>query len=76
LPKEITAKVTGAPKKPALAMKEVTAKDFKSATLKSTQGRHASASSKAPVAKTSEKGKVKTAKAQPSPSKKPGNGKR
>jgi membrane-bound lytic murein transglycosylase D len=76
LPKEITAKVTGAPKKPALAMKEVTAKDFKSATLRSTQGSHASTSSKAPVAKTPDKGNGKTAKAQPVPGKKPANGKR
>ena len=76
LPKEITAKVTGAPKKPALAMKDVASRDFKSATLKSAQGNHGSASSKATAVKPPDKGNGKTAKAQPAPSKKPANGKR
>jgi membrane-bound lytic murein transglycosylase D len=76
LPKEITAKVTGAPKKPALAMKEVSAKGGKAITLKSTQGNHASASAKTMVAKTPDKSSGKSAKAQPAPGKKPANGKR
>ena len=65
LPKEITAKVTGAPKKQALAMKEVPAKNGKASTLKSVQGNHASS-------KTSAKGDGK----QPAPVKKATNGKR
>ena len=80
LPKEITAKVTGAPKKQALAMKEVAAKNGKTAPLKSGQGGGATA--KAPAGKASanpaasSKGNGKTAKAQSAPGKKPGNGKR
>jgi membrane-bound lytic murein transglycosylase D len=76
LPKEITAKVTGAPKKPALAMKEVSSKDFKTATLKGAQGNHTGASSKTSVAKSPAKASGKTTKAQAAPGKKPGNGKR
>jgi membrane-bound lytic murein transglycosylase D len=74
LPKEITAKVTGAPpsKKQTLAVKDVAPKngksDGKAATSKST--------AKTPTAKTSAKDNGKTAKAQPAPSKKSGNGKR
>jgi len=65
LPKEITAKVTGAPRKPALAMKEVPSKNGKSAASKS------GASTKAPA-----KASGKTEKAQPAPGKKPANSKR
>ena len=76
LPKEITAKVTGAPptKKQALAMKDVAPKNGKAATSKNTSG--GGASSKTSTSKTPEKSSGKTAKTQPAPSKKPGNGKR
>ena len=51
LPKEITAKVTGASKKQALALKEVTSKtgrsSGKSASAKSPSGNHGGASSRA-----------------------------
>lgn len=74
LPKEITAKVTGAPptKKPALAMKEVAPKNSKpdGKTLPPKS------SSSIPSAKSPDKGNGKTAKAQPVSSKKPANGKR
>jgi membrane-bound lytic murein transglycosylase D len=74
LPKEITAKVTGAPptKKQALAMKDVAPRngksDGKAATIKNT--------SKTSAAKTSAKDNGKSGKAQPAPGKKPGTGKR
>ena len=72
LPKEITAKVTGAPKKPALAMKEGAPKNGKTTTLKSLQGNRDAAASKTPAKGSS----GKTAKAQPAPTKKSANGKR
>ena len=76
LPKEITAKVTGAPKKQALASSEVAARNGKTLMLKSTQGNHGGSSSKATEAKTPTKGNGKAAKAQPATLKKPANGKR
>jgi membrane-bound lytic murein transglycosylase D len=71
LPKEITAKVTGAPKKAALAMKEVPPQNGKSVTPQNASGNHSSASTKTP-AKVS--GKTETV--QPAPGKKPATSKR
>ena len=69
LPKEITAKVTDASRKSALAMKEVPSKNGKSEG-KSTSPK-SGASTKAPA-----KASDKTEKAQPAPGKKPANSKR
>jgi membrane-bound lytic murein transglycosylase D len=69
LPKEITAKVTDASRKSALAMKEVPSKNGKSEG-KSTSPK-SGASTKAPA-----KASGKTEKAQPAPGKKPANSKR
>jgi membrane-bound lytic murein transglycosylase D len=76
LPKEITAKITGAPKKQALASAEVAARNGKTLMLKRTQGNHGSSSAKATEAKTPTKGNGKAAKAQPATIKKPASGKR
>jgi membrane-bound lytic murein transglycosylase D len=51
LPKEITAKVTGAPKKPALAMKEAASKGGKAAPGKPDKSGHGSTASKASPSK-------------------------
>ena len=51
LPKEITAKVTGAPKKPALAMKEAAPKHGKAAPPKHDKGGRAVATTQAPAGK-------------------------
>ena len=80
LPKEITAKVTGAPKKPALAMKEVAPKNGKTLALKSPSGHGATSKSSVTKASVSSapavKANGKNAKAQPAPSKKSANSKR
>ncbi len=81
LPKEITAKVTGAPRRLALAVKEVAKRSGKSSSRSGGQGNHHVATSKAPATKASarsvaEKGGGKSAKAQPSHDKKPAKGKR
>jgi LysM repeat protein len=74
LPKEITAKVTGAPKKQALAMKDVAPKGGKGISLKGAP--NSGSPSKSSGSKTPEKSNGKSAKAQTAPGKKPGNGKR
>jgi membrane-bound lytic murein transglycosylase D len=84
LPKEITAKVTGASRRQALAIKEVASKTGKSTgksvgkptSAKSTSGNHGGASSRAEAGKAPTKASGKTAKAQPNSGKKPTNGKR
>ena len=80
LPKEITAKVTGAPKKPALAMKEIASKTGNSASPKQDKGGRTGAASKPSPGKIqantvlAAKGNAATAKAPPT-GKKAGNGK-
>jgi len=72
LPKEITAKVTGAPRKQALAMKDTGPKGGKGISLKGAP--NGGSSSKSSGSKTPEKSSSKNAKT--TPGKKPGNGKR
>ena len=74
LPKEITTKITGAPKKPILAVKVVAPKNGKPALLKTSQ--HGGGPAKVPSVKTPTRAPGKTAKAQSAPSKKPTKGKR
>jgi membrane-bound lytic murein transglycosylase D len=80
LPKEITAKVTGAPRRPILVT--IAQKSGKAASNKIVPSSHSGAPSKtsgtkpSTPSKTTVKATGKTAKAQPAPSKKSGNGKR
>jgi membrane-bound lytic murein transglycosylase D len=69
LPKEITAKVTGAPRKQALAVKESAGKNGKNGTGKSDKDGRAAAAGKPP------KNGSKAAKTTATSSKKSGNGK-
>ncbi len=83
LPKEITAKVTGASRKQVLALKEAASKtgrssgrsSDRSSSSKSMSGNHGGASSKSASAKTPAKASGKTAK-QPTSGKKSASGKR
>jgi membrane-bound lytic murein transglycosylase D len=82
LPKEITAKVTGAPKKPALTMKDVAGKSGKAASGNGKSGSAHAASTKAPAGKTVANASTSAAKSsaqsKPMPvpaSKKAANGK-
>jgi membrane-bound lytic murein transglycosylase D len=74
LPKEITAKVTGAPKKPILAVKEVAPKNGKPEISKSTHDNHATTTTKAGKGKAEASSKGKTAK--PPTNSKPSKSKR
>jgi LysM repeat protein len=80
LPREITAKVTGAPKKPILAT--IAQKNGKGASNKIVPSNHSGTPSKTSGTKSSTPSKTtvkaisKTTNAQPTPSKKSGNGKR
>ena len=82
LPKEITSKVTGTPKKPVLALREVERKGGKTAPGKPEKSGRNGAANKASAGKTvansapAAKSNGKSAKAEPAPGKKPGNGKR
>jgi membrane-bound lytic murein transglycosylase D len=81
LPKEITSKVTGAPKKPALAMKEVASKGTKLALPKNDKASHGATTSKPQTAKSQAtsaptvKSNGKSAKAPNGNGKKATNGK-
>lgn len=68
LPKEITAKVTGAPKKPALAMKDVVGKNGKTSSGNGKIGSPNSTSTKTPVGKPMANANKPAAKS-PAPSK-------
>ncbi len=82
LPKEITAKVTGTSKKPVLAVREIEKKGGKLAPGKPEKPGRNGAAGKAAAGKTvansapAAKSNGKSAKAEPAPGKKPGNGKR
>jgi hypothetical protein len=70
LPKEITRKITGAPPKQALAMKETNRKNLKEILGKGSPSGHGGGKS-VPI-KTASKGSGKSGKPQPAPSKKLG----